>query len=117
MKIAGMYDTEDEVYCYTDNFVDFYDKNKNKIPEEKLKEWAMYMNSPWRETGEKYATRRTNILFNEEYSWETYYRVMSRDLGCSSIYGYGDTPEESFENCISNFTKVQERYNPEGKQF
>ena len=52
--IAGMYDVEDEVYYYTNNFVDFYDKNKNKIPEEELKEWAMFLNSPWREKGEKY---------------------------------------------------------------
>ena len=117
MMIAGMYDVEDEVYYYTNNFVDFYDKNKNKIPEEELKEWAMFLNSPWREKGEKYVTRRTNIIWGEEHLWETCYRVMSRDFGCSSILGYGDTPRESFENCVSNFAKVQEKYNPEGKQF
>lgn len=27
MMIAGMYDVEDEVYYYTNNFVDFYNRN------------------------------------------------------------------------------------------
>ena len=58
----------------------------------------------------------TEIAKNEPV-WRTVYCVEGYDMISSMIYGYGNTPQESLENCISNFTKLQEKYNPDGKQF
>ena len=31
----------------------------------------------------------------------------------SDIRGYGETPQESMQNCIDNYNNIQEKYNKE----
>lgn len=122
MKIAGGFDLCGEVFYYTDDFNSFCDKDGNKLSDDILNEWVVCLNSPWSQIEMKYKTELncgsayTEINKNKP-AWRTIYCVIGYDLITSWIYGYGNTPQESFENCISNFTKLQEKYNPDGKQF
>lgn len=123
MKIAGVFDYHGEAKnYYTDDFTSFYNKNRVKLSDDTLNEWAICLNSPWSQTEMEYKTELNcesayTKMKETEPKWRTIYTVRSYDFFISEIYGYGDTPQESLENCISNFTHFQEKYNPENKYF
>ena len=119
MKIAGNFDFYGEVVYYTDDFNSFYDKNGNKLSDNILNEWAVWLNSPWGQIEMGY---KTELNCEDAYTkqdknepkWRTTYCVVGYDLMATcEICGYGNTPLESLENCILNFTQLQKKYNPE----
>lgn len=123
MKIAGNFDLHGKVFYYTNDFNSFCDEDGNKLSDDVLNEWAVCLNSPWSQTEMSY---RTELNCKDAYTemnkkiepvWRTTYRVTGYDLIVSMICGYGNTPQESLENCILNFKKLQEKYNPDGKHF
>lgn len=123
MKIAGVFDYHGETKnYYTDDFNSFYNKNRVKLSDDTLSEWAICLNSPWSQTEMEYKTELNcesayTKMKETEPKWRTIYTVRSYDFFISEIYGYGNTPQELLENCISNFTHFQEKYNPENKYF
>lgn len=102
-------DDDDKLVIYSDDFVNFYDKNGKILNKEKeLKKWAIWINSPWLCDSFEYI-----ISFNSEKYWKCKYLVCGYDYIQSAIFGFGDTPEEAIANCQSNFKKLQEKYNPD----
>ena len=57
MKIAGVFDYHGETKnYYTDDFDSLYNKNRVKVSDDTLNEWAICLNSPWSQTEMEYKT-------------------------------------------------------------
>ena len=53
-------DSDEELTIYSDDFINFYDRNDKILNgEEELKNWAIWLNSPW-----SYNYFNTIILYN-----------------------------------------------------
>ena len=105
-------DSDDELIIHSDDFVNFYDENGKILNKEKeLKNWAIWLNSPFSYDYFKYI-----ISFDsekKEKNWKCNYVVFGYDYVQSAVFGFGDTPEEAITNCRNNFKELQEKYNPE----
>ena len=61
----------------------------------------------------EYITKIYQNSENENDKYVTIYQVTCYDGIISDIRGYGETPQESMQNCIDNYNNIQEKYNKE----
>ena len=102
-------DSDEELNIYSDDFINFYDRNDKILNgEEELKNWAIWLNSPW-----SYDCFKYMIFLDSEKKWQCDYVVFGYDCVQSGIFSFGDTPQEALTNCQNNFKKLQEKYNPD----
>ena len=100
-------DSDEELTIYSDDFINFYDRNGKILNEEELKNWSIWLNSPW-----SYDCFKYMIFLDSEKKWQCDYVVFGYDC-VSAIFSFGDTPQEALTNCQNNFKKLQEKYNPD----
>ena len=102
-------DPDEELTIYSDDFINFYDRNGKILNGEKeLKNWAIWLNSPW-----SYDCFKYMIFLDSEKKWQCDYVVFGYDCVQAAIFSFGDTPQEALTNCQNNFKKLQEKYNPD----
>ncbi len=107
-------------YFQTDNWFRFHDMEGTPFSEETLQRWALWLNSPWSYSTEKYRIERNLSLKDnytpaenfEQYPWRCYFEVVGYDCACAAVYGYGETPEEALMHCIAHEKHIQYTYNP-----
>lgn len=101
-----------------DTFSNVFDKHNNPVDKKDLERLAILLNSPWREGfDEIYSTtaNRSDAYTRENTSkkeWQTTYYVMGYDGMEIQLFGYGDTPMDSFTDCMEKFKYLQKTYNP-----
>lgn len=121
--LAGDFFSNKESHYYTDDFINFYNDEDEKLTKEDLEEWAVWINSPWSQAHEKYIIKcnckdaYTKIEEENELLWQCEYYVVGYDEITVSIYGYGNTAEESLKKCKELFTMLQDKYNPENRSI
>ncbi|MDD4089927.1 MAG: hypothetical protein PHP29_09585 [Tissierellia bacterium] len=116
MLVGIMYVTEEETLFNING------NNGFTNTEEELKDLAVCINSPWSQTDEKYTiTYNCKDSYTEknpnEPNWKCEYEVIGYDMITTVIYGYGDTPQESLQNCIDLFNRLQKEYNKDNDAF
>ena len=116
MKKIGKMEYPCEESYYSDDFVNFFYENGKKLSEDDLNYWAVCLNSPWDYYMKGYITK-LNKLDKTRNEWMTIYQVIGYEGITSEIYGYGDDPTSSLDNCIYNLYLIQEIYNKTGKIF
>ena len=109
---------EDSFNIYADDFEKFYKDNNIELTEEELNEWSTWLNSPWLQSYMKYFTEINcrdgyTTLIKEDPIYRTYYQVIGYEYVTAIVYGYGNTPQESLQDCINNFNYLQKKYNKE----
>ena len=120
--LAGYFYDEKECSYYTNDYTEFFDKEDNKLSNDNLEEWAVWINSPWSQNHEKY-----EILYNckdaytkmdeNEPIWKCVYSVIGYDGISASIIQYGNTQIEALENVQKFFQYLQDNYNASGENF
>lgn len=123
MKLIGYLidDIGDEIFkVYTEDFKKFYKNQEKKelLDQEDLKMWSEWLNSPWSQEFEKYITELNCIdsytpMDENESDYRTYYQVVGYEYVAAIVYGYGNTPQESVQDCINHFEYLQKTYNKE----
>lgn len=109
---------DEDIYdILSDDFEKFYKENNTELTEEELEEWSKWLNSPWLEECEKYVTETNSRDDNTNAIYQTYYQVIGYESTSAIVYGYGNTPQESLQDCINNFNYLQEKYNKENILF
>lgn len=120
-SITGI-ETDVDDNIYTDDFLIFYDKDDNELTEESMKDWALWLNSPWSQAHEKY-TVEVNCknaytkMPEGEYKYRCIYIVVGYDGITATLWTYGDTPIESLQKNIGRFESLQYKYNPENESI
>lgn len=64
------------------------------------------MLNPWMDTEDKYTIERDD----ENNIWVCKRKVVAYSSVSSSLYGYGETPRDAFDDCAALFTNLHERY-------
>jgi hypothetical protein len=114
--LAGSFDYIEKENYYTDDFKTFYNENDEKISEEDMQQWALFINSPWSQKDEMYkiSVNCENAYIEiKDYIWKCEYIVTSVDFSKISILGYGNTEVEALNKCIENLAYLQNTYNIE----
>ena len=102
----------------------FYDKTTDYLMEnddfcntiEELEHFSLFLNSPWGQADETYKIKYNCVDNYTEKDpnipdWICKYCVVGYDGITSILYGYGDTQQESLQNCISLFERLQKEFN------
>lgn len=98
------------------------DSTEYKNKKEAIEHWAMWLNSPWSQTCEKY-TIEVNCkdgyteVEDKSILWRCIYKVIGYESITSTIIGYGATQQEALEDCLTLFDVVQKKYNPKGESI
>lgn len=82
---------------------------------EELRDFAIYLNSPWNDSCRSWSITQSEISKKESYICK--YTVVGERYSEAKIYGYGDTPTIALQNCIENFEELQYEHNPDGTFF
>lgn len=116
MREIGCYwiDDYEENSIYSDDFVHFFDKEMQEIKREEMEKYAIILNSPWSDIEMKYETKENKC---DGAKWKTEYSVIGYDCITASICGYGNTPQESMDDCVKHFEYIQKTYNPKNIRF
>lgn len=120
--LAGSFCFTEDIKYYTNDFVIFYTEDNKELDIEDLKEWAVWINSPWSQVNEKYEIKcncrdaYTQIDENEPI-WKCEYSIVGYDGISASVIGYGNTVFEALKSCKENFQMLQEKYNTENESF
>lgn len=113
---AGSFCFYEEHVYYTDDFINFYKENDEKLSKDDLEEWAVWINSPWSKVHEKYEIKcnckdaYTQADENEPI-WKCEYSIIGYEGISASVIGYGNTEVEALKSCIEHFRMLQEKYN------
>ena len=107
---------------YTDDFETFYKENDEELTKDDLEEWAVWINSPWSQAHERYELsfncKDAYTQMNEtDPKWKCEYHTIGYGGISASVYGYGNTEIEAFENCKKHFQMLQVKYNPENESI
>lgn len=106
---------EGDINYYTDDFITFYKDNDEELSIEDLKEWAVWLNSPWSLENEKYELEYDYDGFTytklEDLLWKCKYTVVGYEYITTSVIGYANTQIDALINCIKNFNLLQNKYN------
>ena len=121
MKKAGslsFFDNGDILEIYTDNFKEFYTNENILLNQEDLEMWSEWLNSPWSQEHEKYIIELNCIdaytpMDKKEPSYRAYYQIVGYEGITAVVYGYGNTPQESLQDCMNHFEYLQKEYNKE----
>lgn len=119
---AGTFYFDEELIYYTDDFINFYKDNDEKLTKEDLEEWAIWINSPWSQIHEEYEIKcnckdaYTQISGNEP-AWKCEYSIVGYDGISASVMGYGDAEINALESCKRHYQMLQEKYNTENISF
>ena len=121
MKKVGeleLFSREDSFNIYSDDFEKFYKDKNIELTKEELEEWSTWLNSPWLQSYKKYITEINcrdgyTKLIKEDPIYRTYYQVVGYEYVTAIVYGYGNTPQESVQDCINHFEYLQKTYNKE----
>ena len=113
-----LFSGEDSFNIYSDDFEKFYKDKSIELAKEELEVWSTWLNSPWSQTYEKYITEincrdEYTKLIKDDPIYRTYYQVVGYEYVTAIVYGYGNTPQESLQDCINNFNYLQKKYNKE----
>lgn len=108
----------------TKDWINFQDAEGNPVDEDLLQSWAIFLNSPWSYSSEKYHielnTKKDGFAVSldfKQYPWRCYLEVVGYERCTGVIYGYGKSPEEALVQCISHNLYIQSRYNPKDESF
>jgi len=113
---AGSFSFNKEIVYYTDDFINFYKENNEKITKKEVEEWAILLNSPWSQVHEKYEIKcnckdaYTQMDENDPV-WKCVYSIIGYDGISASVIGYGNTEVVALESCKEHFQMLQEKYN------
>ena len=117
MRIVGRILYSEEELIYSEDMKEFKQGGKEKLPSivdsEYIKDWAFLLSKPWSYSDLEYITKIYQNSENENDKYVTIYQVTCYDGIISDIRGYGETPQESMQNCIDNYNNIQEKYNKE----
>lgn len=113
-----LFSGEDSFNIYSDDFEKFYKDKSIELTKEELEVWSTWLNSPWSQTYEKYITGINcrdgyTKLIKEDPIYRTYYQVVGYEYVTAIVYGYGNTTQESVQDCINHFEYLQKTYNKE----
>lgn len=114
--LAGSFDYMKKENYYTDDFKNFYYENEEKLSEEDMQQWALFINSPWSQADEEYKISvncKNAYTEIENYIWKCEYIITTVDNAKINIYGYGNTELEALTKCIEHLTYLQNTYNIE----
>lgn len=106
---------------YTNDYESFYDENDKLLDNNTLKEWAIWNNSPWSLTCEKYEIKYNckdySDILEGEPKWTCSYHVVGYDGIATTVIQYGNTPEEALEKTKAFFQYLQKNYNLAGESI
>ncbi len=97
----------------------FVHEDGTEMSDKDLKEWALWLNSPWSVVDQSYVIewnhgRKGADALNR---WRTMMSVIGYD-GCeATCTGYGSSPQGSFTACTNFFASLQQKYNPENESI
>lgn len=108
-------ETEDENFFFKDNA--YYDEKSELLSEDAMKEWALWLNSPWSYDHAKFVVEANcenaySGIKKGEPVWRCVYTCVGYDAVTATLIGYGNTPDAAFFNCMSELKSIQEKYNP-----
>lgn len=109
-----------KIEYFLDEFESFCKENGEELFKDDLKNWAVWLNSPWSQAHEHY---EISVNCKDAYTemdendptWKCEYSIVGYELFSASVIGYGNTEIEALEDCIGHFKYLQEKYNPEGE--
>lgn len=105
---------EEDIFYYTDDFVQFYKEDDIELTEDELKQLAEAINSPWSDACISYSITHDKCDIND---WTCEYTAIVHDSLDVSIMGYGNTEIEALEKCKSFFKELQSKYNRDNVVF
>ena len=123
MRKVGEFSIEMEtVSIYSDDLIHFFDENGDKLKKNDLETWAQIINSPWSQDVEEFLTKLNCVdaytpMNNNLPKYQTCYFVNGMESLSAEVYGYGDTPVASLQDCINHISYLQETYNKENIKF
>lgn len=96
-------------------FIEDIDLESDK---EILKDWAFVLANPWSSQDERYiieqpTAKALRFYEGKEYKYTCELFVIAYNSVNASLYGRGNTPEESLEDCKNKMRWVQETFNSE----
>ena len=62
-------------------------------------------------------SRGKPAVYVEKYETSDVDQVVGYKYATAIVYGYGNTPQESLQDCINNFNYLQKKYNKENISF
>ena len=94
-------------------------KDEKMIPmsEDELNNYAVWLNSPWRQKDESYIIQcNCKDAYTEMKPpyMKCTYTIIGYDGISASVVGYGDTEELALKDCLDRFKYLQENYNKDG---
>lgn len=106
---------------YSSDNKTFIRRNGTNIDEETLKEWALWLNSPWSFKDESfkidYNTDGFKPLPPGGPNFVCTRTVVGFEFTSAECIGYGNTEEEALKNCKELNKFVQETYNKENNSI
>ena len=122
MRKIGILDIFTEYLEYFKDNDKIVDENQKEIKKEDLEELAVWINSPWSQSNERY---KIEVNCKDGYSpipegepvWRCLYTAVGYEATTATIIGYGITPDESLQDCIELFRTLQKEYNPDNESI
>lgn len=116
--ICGTFNFNKEIFYYTNDFITFYKEDELILTNEDLEEWSVWLNSPWSQAHERYEISCNckdgyTEMDKDDFLWKCEYSIVGYDGISASIFGYGNTEEESLIDCKKHFKYLQDNYNKE----
>lgn len=117
---AGNFSFCEEADYYTDDFIEFYKENGEELSDGDLKDWAIWLNSPWSQAHESYKISCNckdayTQIGDDEPAWRCEYSILGYEGLSASVLGYGFTELEALKECMKHFKELQEKYNVENE--
>lgn len=122
--LAGSLEVVNEENFYTDDFKKFYSdvEMTQELLSDDLEGWAVSLNSPWSQEDEKWIIECNCVdayipMIKTEPTFRCIYEVVGYDGISSCVIGYGNTQQNSLQECVAHFEYLQNKYNKENKRF
>lgn len=120
MRLVGYFCGWGEERDYYSDGKQFFSENGDLLSENQLKDWALWLNSPWSFVNANYVIGynckdRYSRVGEGEPTWKCEYTVVGYDGITSSVIGYSfESEEDALIKCKQLFSLLQKEYNPDG---
>lgn len=110
-------DEDNPIEIFEDDTAEYYYEDGKRVEDDVLCRWAIMLNSPWSVCDDTFTIEYNGSGYakdphpSDEYKYRCERKVEGYEDSGGTCIGYGSTPKESLEDCISLFDYLQEMYN------
>lgn len=101
----------------TGDRIGYFYEDGTEVPDDVLRKWAIMLNSPWSVCDDTFTIGYNGSRYAKDphpadgYEYKCKRKIEGYDESGGTCIGYGSTPKEALEDCISLFDYLQEMYN------